>query len=65
VSRARRTGKPLSVAYIDIDGFKEINDRMGHHEGDRVLREVSSILRTTRDTDLACRSGGDEFVLSF
>jgi len=60
----RRTKRPATVACIDLDHFKKVNDTAGHHEGDRVLRAVAAtILRCTRATDLAARMGGDEFVL--
>ncbi|MCB9556537.1 MAG: sensor domain-containing diguanylate cyclase [Deltaproteobacteria bacterium] len=62
--RARRYDHPLSLAMVDIDNFKEINDRFGHPVGDGVLREVSHRLRRlTRDFDSLVRYGGDEFVL--
>jgi len=62
VSRAAR-GKPLSIAMIDVDAFKAINDRYGHPAGDRVLVEVASLLRRgVRDFDAIGRYGGDEFI---
>ena len=61
---ARRGGHALSVMMIDIDHFKEVNDRFGHDAGDAVLRETASILRrTVRRTDVACRLGGEEFLV--
>ena len=61
---AAREGKPLSLAYIDMDDFKRINDEGGHDEGDRVLRLVASTLTASvRRTDLVGRLGGDEFAL--
>lgn len=61
---ARRRGSDVVVLYVDLVGFKGINDRHGHAEGDRALREVAAILqRTVRDTDLVGRMGGDEFAL--
>lgn len=70
-SRAERTGSVLSLALLDLDGFKAINDRHGHLEGDRVLREVADRLReTTRLMDWAGRNagqfarfGGEEFLV--
>ena len=64
VRRARRLELSLSVAMVDIERFKEINDRWGYAEGDRTLREVAEALRTcVRDPDLPFRWGGDEFAL--
>ena len=63
-SRARRYRRPLSLLYLDLDGFKAINDRFGHLFGDEVLtgagRAMKSVLRST---DLLARIGGDEFVV--
>lgn len=54
----------LSVAMLDLDNFKKINDEHGHAEGDRVLRELGRVLQETmRSTDLAARYGGEEFVV--
>jgi diguanylate cyclase (GGDEF)-like protein len=64
LEKADRTDEPLSVALLDLDGFKSINDVYGHVEGDAVLRRVGAALRATvRAGDLACRYGGDEFAL--
>jgi two-component system, cell cycle response regulator len=61
---ASRRGKPLSVLLIDIDHFKVVNDSHGHDAGDAVLREFATrIRRDTRGIDLACRLGGEEFVV--
>lgn len=64
IRRAGRYGHPFSVAYIDLDKFKEVNDVRGHHEGDRLLRDVGrSIQASIRATDLLARMGGDEFAI--
>jgi diguanylate cyclase (GGDEF)-like protein/putative nucleotidyltransferase with HDIG domain len=63
MERAARSGEPLSIAILDIDGFKGINDRYGHHVGDDVLRQVARVLVERRaDGDVVCRYGGEEFV---
>jgi diguanylate cyclase (GGDEF)-like protein/PAS domain S-box-containing protein len=62
--RAKRSGARLVVLYGDIDGFKAINDRLGHKHGDEVLRAVADALRIAfRETDLIARLGGDEFCV--
>ena len=64
LARARRTGAPVSLALIDLDGFKQVNDLHGHTVGDDALKQVSRILRSTfRASDLAIRWGGDEFLV--
>ena len=64
VSRARRSGLPLSLVLFDIDHFKNINDRAGHAVGDRVLRGIAEILSASqRGSDLATRWGGEEFLV--
>lgn len=64
IARARRNRHPVSVALVEIDAFKHINDRFGHLQGDVALRKMADVLRTrTRATDLSARFGGDEFVL--
>ncbi len=63
VARARRYKRPLSVAVLDLDGFKQINDSHGHPVGDRVLQEVAGRLRSlVRNGELLARVGGDEFA---
>ena len=63
-AHARRYNRPLAVAMVDIDFFKQVNDTMGHQAGYDVLREVASVLkRVTRQTDFVARYGGEEFVV--
>ncbi|MFL5018173.1 MAG: PleD family two-component system response regulator [Rhizobium sp.] len=63
-SRSMARGRPLSVLITDIDRFKHVNDTYGHDGGDEVLREFSNRVRSTiRGADLACRYGGEEFVV--
>jgi GGDEF domain-containing protein len=60
----RRYGTSVALIYLDLDNFKPVNDRYGHAVGDRVLQEVSKILRRmVRETDVVARLGGDEFAV--
>lgn len=64
VSRATRNSEPLSLLFVDLDHFKQINDTHGHPTGDRVLKVVAQfILGMLRKTDHVCRYGGEEFSL--
>ena len=64
VERARRHRDLLALLYLDLDGFKKINDAMGHDAGDRLLKEVSDrLVSLVRSCDTLARLGGDEFVL--
>ncbi len=66
LARARRYRRPLTLAYLDLDNFKHLNDHSGHHAGDEALRAVADVLRSNvRSTDLVCRLGGDEFTILF
>jgi diguanylate cyclase (GGDEF)-like protein len=63
IANARRSGQGFSIATIGLDGFKKVNDGLGHPVGDAVLREAAARLRRTlRDSDTLARVGGDEFV---
>lgn len=63
-ARVEMTGQPTSLLLVDIDSFKEINDRLGHEAGDRVLQEVTrAFAQALGEGDLLCRWGGDEFVV--
>ncbi len=62
--RAARHGRPLSLLFIDLDGFKLINDTYGHLAGSRALVEAGAVIRgSARETDIVARFGGDEFAL--
>ncbi len=65
LSRAERTGESLALVLLDLDHFKNLNDRFGHAAGDTVLRELGLLLRAkTRRSDIACRYGGEEFLIA-
>jgi diguanylate cyclase (GGDEF)-like protein len=62
--RASRSGRPLSLLFIDLDGFKSVNDTHGHLFGSRALVEAAAVIRSSaRETDVVSRFGGDEFAL--
>ncbi|MEI6704374.1 MAG: diguanylate cyclase [Deltaproteobacteria bacterium] len=64
INRSHRYDLPLTVAYIDLDNFKEVNDNLGHRAGDKLLVTVVSDIRANiRSTDILARFGGDEFVI--
>ena len=64
IQRAKRNQRAFTMAYIDLDNFKAVNDRLGHSTGDRVLRAVSDgICQQVRPADRLARLGGDEFAL--
>lgn len=64
INRAKRTKAPLAVMFIDLDGFKAINDQYGHDAGDRALAHITRMLMSNvRESDVLLRVGGDEFVL--
>jgi diguanylate cyclase (GGDEF)-like protein len=62
--RASRSARPLSLLFIDLDGFKAINDSHGHLCGSRALVEAAAVIRgSARETDIVARFGGDEFAI--
>jgi len=64
IKRCKRHGVPLSVIFLDLDGFKGVNDQYGHLAGSRTLSEVGQILlQAVRESDVLARYGGDEFVV--
>jgi diguanylate cyclase (GGDEF)-like protein len=64
--RARRYERPFTIAYVDIDDFKAVNDRFGHSSGDTLLRLVAETMKhNSRAVDVIARVGGDEFVILF
>lgn len=64
VSRSQRHQQKTTLALIDIDHFKQVNDSLGHHQGDRVLEAVAKIIQLhIREADVLCRWGGEEFLL--
>jgi diguanylate cyclase (GGDEF)-like protein len=64
LKRAARVQEPVSLLLIDVDNFKQLNDRLGHAAGDELLAGMArTLLNTVRDTDLLARYGGDEFVV--
>src|SRR5207245_8509551 len=63
-ARSRRYGSTFAVLMLDLDGFKEINDRMGHLAGDRFLQRVGEVItETMRAADTPCRYGGEELCV--
>jgi diguanylate cyclase (GGDEF)-like protein len=63
-ARARRSKKPMTLVYLDLDNFKTVNDTFGHPKGDELLEQVATTMQQhVRETDLVVRLGGDEFAL--
>ncbi len=64
INRSQRYGLPLTIAYMDLDNFKVVNDQFGHHAGDELLNAVVLTIRSNiRSSDILARVGGDEFVI--
>jgi diguanylate cyclase (GGDEF)-like protein len=64
LARAARLGRMCAVMFLDMDGFKQVNDTHGHDEGDELLRQFAArLLNGIRETDMAARLAGDEFVV--
>lgn len=64
IRMAQRHGHKVGILFVDLDGFKQINDSLGHVVGDHFLEAAADVLQTcVRDTDTVCRQGGDEFVV--
>jgi diguanylate cyclase (GGDEF)-like protein len=64
LKRSERTGRPFSIVFVDVDDFKDINDRLGHVQADYTLSAIGRMLASElRGSDLVCRWGGDEFII--
>ena len=65
ITRARRNGSTLALLYVDLDGFKEVNDMLGHHLGDQLLGEAAQRIRKElRASHMLARQSGDEFIIA-
>jgi diguanylate cyclase (GGDEF)-like protein len=66
LSRSRRYKHPFTLVFIDLDNFKQVNDKFGHAEGDKLIRFIVDELKAQlRNTDIVSRLGGDEFAILF
>jgi|GEM_PF-774285 len=66
IQLSRQMAQPLTIAYVDVNDLKLVNDKFGHKEGDRLLRYITEIIQSNlRDLDLIARLGGDEFMIIF
>jgi diguanylate cyclase (GGDEF)-like protein len=66
IDRAIRFNRPITIVYIDIDNFKQLNDSLGHSRGDNLLQMIAKTLKdNTRSIDMVSRLGGDEFVVLY
>lgn len=64
ITKAQRAGEEMALLFVDVDHFKKINDSLGHHVGDRVLRSIAKrLVRCVRSADTVARLGGDEFTI--
>jgi diguanylate cyclase (GGDEF)-like protein len=64
ILRAEKTGVPVSLIYVDLDYFRDVNNTYGHQVGDEALKSISQVIQNScRDKDLVCRPGGDEFTV--
>ena len=64
LERSTRSGRPAALLLVDLDHFKDVNDRFGHHVGDLLLQAVGQLLTTRlRRSDTVARTGGDEFSI--
>jgi len=66
IDRSARFSRPITIAYIDIDNFKQVNDTRGHSQGDNLLQSIAKTIKdNTRSIDMVSRFGGDEFAILF